>query len=50
MPHLEITEVVLLYCNFVNSSYQQDSRHLHTLVSNKSFGQLLGIYQKILYS
>ena len=26
VPHLEITEVVLVYCNSVNNDYQQDSR------------------------
>ena len=26
VPHLEITEVVLVHCNIVNNSYQQDSR------------------------
>ena len=26
VPHLEITEVVLAYCNLVNNDYQQDSR------------------------
>ena len=25
-PHLEITEVILVYCNIVNNDYQQDSR------------------------
>ena len=43
VPHLEITEVVLAYCNIVNNDYQQDSRVLHPFVSNKSFGQLLDI-------
>ena len=38
--HLEITEVVLIHCNTVNSDYQQDSRVLYTSVPNKSFGQL----------
>ena len=28
VPQLEITEVVLVYCNIVNSDYQQDSRVL----------------------
>ena len=23
VPHLEITEVVLVHCNFVNNNYQQ---------------------------
>ena len=26
VPHLEITEVVLIHCNIVNNDYQQDSR------------------------
>ena len=38
MPRLEITEVVLIHCNFVNSDYQQDSRVLYTFVPNESFG------------
>ena len=46
--HLEITEVVLTHCNIVNNDYQQDSRVLHTFVTNKSFGKLLDI-SKILY-
>ena len=28
VPQLEITEVVLVYCNIVNNDYQQDSRVL----------------------
>ena len=43
MPHLEITEVVLVHCNIVNNDYQQDSRVLYTFVPNKSFGSLLDI-------
>ena len=46
MPHLEITEVVLIHCNIVNNDYQQDSRVLYTFVPNKSFGQLLDISPK----
>ena len=34
VPHLEITEVVLVHCNMVNNDYQQDSRVL-------CFGSLL---------
>ena len=41
VPHLESAEAVLLHSNIVNDDYQQDSRVLHTLVPNKSFGQLL---------
>ena len=25
VPHLEITEVLLVHCNIVNNDYQQDS-------------------------
>ena len=38
VPHLEITEVVLVHCNIVNNDYQQDSRVLYIFVTNKSFG------------
>ena len=38
LPHLEITEVVLVHCNIVNNDYQQDSRVLYTFVANKPFG------------
>ena len=31
VPHLEITEVVLVHCNMVNNNYQHDSRVLYTL-------------------
>ena len=43
IPHLEITEIVLVHCNMVNNNYQQDSRVLYTFVPNKSFGSLLDI-------
>ena len=43
VPHLEITEVVLVHCNFVNNDYQQDSKVLYTFVLNKPFGSLLEI-------
>ena len=46
MPHLEITEVVLVHYNIVNNNYQQDSRVLYTFVPNKSFGELLDISPK----
>ena len=38
VPHLEITEVGLVYCNIVNNDYQQDSTVLYTFVPTKSFG------------
>ena len=43
VPHLEITEAVLIHFNIDNIHYQQSVRVLYTFVSNKSFGQLLGI-------
>ena len=46
VPHLEITEVVLVHCNIVSNDYQQHSRVLYTFVSNKSFGSLLEIALK----
>ena len=46
VPHLEITEVVLVHCNIVNNDYQQDSRVLYIFVPNKSFGKLLDISPK----
>ena len=36
VPHLEITEVVLIHCNIVSNDYQQDSTVLNTFVPNKS--------------
>ena len=48
VPHLEITEVVFVYCNVVNNDYQQNSRVLYTFGPNKPFGQLLDISAKIL--
>ena len=41
VPHLKITEVVLVHCNIANNDYQQNSRVLYTFVPNKSFGSLL---------
>ena len=43
VPHLKITEVVLVHCNIVNNDYQQDSIVLYTFVPNKPFGSLLEI-------
>ena len=31
VPYLEITEVVLFYCNIVNNDYQQDSRVIYLI-------------------
>ena len=43
VPHLEITEFVLVYCNIVNNDYLQDSRVLYSFVPDKPFGSLLKI-------
>ena len=48
MPHLEITEIVLVHYNIFNNNYQQSSRILYTQVPNKLFGQLLIISPKII--
>ena len=38
VPRLKITEGALVHCDIVNNNYRQDSRVLHTFVSNKWFG------------
>ena len=43
VPHLEITEVILVHFNIVNGDYQQNSRVLYTFAPNKPFGSLLEI-------
>ena len=43
VPHLEITDVVLIHCDIVNNYYQQDSRVLYTFAPNKPSGSLLKI-------
>ena len=46
VPNLEITKVVLVYCNIVNNEYQKDSRVLYTFVSNKPFGSISEIFPR----
>ena len=43
VPKLESVEVVLMHCNLVNNSYQQESKVLLTFGPNKQFGQLITI-------
>ena len=38
IPYLEVTEVVLIHCNVVNNSYQQNWKVLFTFVPNKLLG------------
>ena len=46
VPHLGITEPVLVQFNIVNNHYQKDPRVLYTFVPNKPFGSLLEISVK----
>ena len=41
VPHLEITEVVLVHCNIFNNDYRQDSKVLVAFVLSKPFGSSL---------
>ena len=43
VPHLEITEVVLIHFNIVSNDYHRDSIILYTFVPSKSFDTLLKI-------
>ena len=43
VPHLEVAELILIYCHLVNNNYQQNSRILYTFTPDKSFGSLLQI-------
>ena len=46
IPHLEITEIVLVHWYIANDHYQQDSRVLYIFVPDKPFGSLLEISPK----
>ena len=48
VPKLESAEVVLVYCNLVNNSYEPASKVLFTFVPNKQFGQLITISPHVL--
>ena len=41
VPCLEITKVVLIHCDVVNNSYQQNSKVLHTFVYNLVYNRIL---------
>ena len=43
VPKLESVDLVLVYCNLVNNSYQQASKVLFTFVPNKKYGQLITV-------
>ena len=44
VPHLEVTEVVLVHYDIANNDYQQHSRALYMFFTNNPFGRLLEIY------
>ena len=46
VPHLEISDVLLIHCNIVNKIYQQNSIASYTFVLNKLFRYLLDISRK----
>ena len=41
--HLEVVELIIVYCNIITNNYQRDSRILYAFVPNKLFGSLLEI-------
>ena len=43
VPHLEVVELLLIHCNIVDNSYQQNARILYTFIPKKPFGSLLEI-------
>ena len=43
VPHLEITEIVLVHCDVVSNYYQCESSVFYTFGPNEYFGQLLDI-------
>ena len=49
VPHLEITEVVLIHFSIINNDYQQDSRVLYIFAPNKSFGVIIKYFTRKFY-
>ena len=47
VPHLEITEEVLVHSNVVNNYYHLDSRIWHIFVPNKLFGKLIIYFRTV---
>ena len=43
VPHLQMTEVVLVHCNIFNNDYQHDSSILYMFVPNKPFVSVVEI-------
>ena len=49
VPHLGITEVVLVHCNIFNNHYQNNSKVLYTFSPNKFLVNYKVFHPKILY-
>ena len=49
-PHLDVIEVVLVYCNIVNNWNHCNSWVLSTFVPNKPFGELLIFHEQIIFT
>ena len=43
VPHLAVSQLLLVHCHLVNNDYQQNPRILYTFVPKKPFGSLLEI-------
>ena len=48
-PRIEIVRNVLVFCNFVENVYLQDSKLLFYFVPNSRFGSLLSITPQIIF-
>ena len=46
VPHLEITEVVLVHCDIVYNDYQSPSQVMYTFVPNISIGQYIRYFTR----
>lgn len=40
---LKMVDVILIHCNVVNNDYQQESKVLFKILTDKQFGQLINI-------
>ena len=47
VPILEVVEVVLLQCNFVDNQYQRKSEVLYNFTANKSLAYLLSHFSLV---
>ena len=47
VPHLKITEIILVHCNIAKNNYQHNSRVLYSFIPNKQIGKLLDYRPRI---